>query len=714
MYESYFGIDGPPFQLSLDPSFYFDSHGHHRALAALRRGLSEPSGFTVISGEIGAGKTTVVRAILAELKPEFFSVAQVVSSQLDADELLGAVSIGFGITARAAQPSAQAANLRSFLADLGKQWRRAVLIIDEAQNLHRDAFDQLVGFATRRAPRGRGMNVCLVGQPELQAMLDTAELSALREQVVVSCHLGPLDRDEILAYIEHRLCKVGWSGSPSFEARAFDEIYRWTDGIPRRINRLCNRLLMSRFLAGETTIDAATVAKTARDLRAEIGEPGAEPLPLPPATGLAPIASRRRPRRALTRFSAPVEASPLLCVAASLGDHLRAAALMSAMATHLEPTATKLVRVHDNDALALSGPLFARLDTDRDVISLGVGEDLHEAASMELKSKFERIVDRVLPKAVVVFGASEAALACSAVARARGVWVVCIGADPRFGAASKALRKVSTPAPDLADLTYTTDVRASHMLARKGVPAERVHCVGNLLVDAVQIALRSLRDPRCGGQWHRVVIPALGQRGRYALLLIDDATAIGDRQCASKLLNFLRGISRDIALVWPIRSHVELEFKKHRLDAAIFFGDRICRLPAQPFANHVELLRNAACVLSDSGDALEEAGALRVPCLKIGLESSITAPVDSHPPAGGNPASATRAVWTCGFVGGVRDDVSELPDGRAGARIAGHLCLWLAAAGRIRTHRVTEKMPTNTDNAGPTPLLRDRHRGFPE
>ena len=157
-----------------------------------------------------------------------------------------------------------------------------------------------------------------------------------------------------------------------------------------------------------------------------------------------------------------------------------------------------------------------------------------------------------------------------------------------------------------------------------------------------------------------------------------------------------------------------LERKRRERNAAIFFGDRICRLPAQPFANHVELLRNAACVLSDSGDALEEAGALRVPCLKIGLESSITAPVDSHPPAGGNPASATRAVWTCGFVGGVRDDVSELPDGRAGARIAGHLCLWLAAAGRIRTHRVTEKMPTNTDNAGPTPLLRDRHRGFPE
>ena len=213
MLASHFGMNGSPFQLSPDPDFYFDSHGHHRALAALRRGLSEASGFTVISGEIGAGKTTVVRAVLRELKPAFFVVAQVVSTQLDPEELLRAISIGFGLSSAREGPMALTAGLRRFLADLRAQRRRAVLVVDEAQNLRSDAFDQLVGLAMRGAPDGRGMQICLVGQPELQAMVGTADLLAVREQICVLCHLGPIEREETGPYVEHRLRKVGWNGA---------------------------------------------------------------------------------------------------------------------------------------------------------------------------------------------------------------------------------------------------------------------------------------------------------------------------------------------------------------------------------------------------------------------------------------------------------------------------------------------------------------------
>jgi type II secretory pathway predicted ATPase ExeA len=210
-------MNGLPFQLSPDPDFYFDSHGHHRVLAALRRGLSEASGFTVITGEIGAGKTTAIRAVLRELKPEYFVVAQVVSTQLDSEELLRAISIGFGLSSAREGAMALTAGLRRFLAHLRTQRRRAVLVVDEAQNLRSNAFDELVGLAMRGAPGGRGMQVCLVGQPELQAMLGATDLLAVREQICVSCHLGPLEREETGPYVEHRLRKVGWKGGADLQ-----------------------------------------------------------------------------------------------------------------------------------------------------------------------------------------------------------------------------------------------------------------------------------------------------------------------------------------------------------------------------------------------------------------------------------------------------------------------------------------------------------------
>ena len=142
MYESHFGITGPPFQLTPDPSFYFDSKGHHRGLAEFRRGLSEASGFIVVSGEIGAGKTTLVRTLLAELDPAFVSVAQVLSTQLNAEELLRAILFAFGVAGNHSAQADPASTIRQFLAGLQKESRRAVLIIDEAQNLHPDALDR--------------------------------------------------------------------------------------------------------------------------------------------------------------------------------------------------------------------------------------------------------------------------------------------------------------------------------------------------------------------------------------------------------------------------------------------------------------------------------------------------------------------------------------------------------------------------------------------
>ena len=687
MYESRFGITGPPFQLSPDPTFYFDSRGHHRALGELRRALTADAGVVVITGEIGAGKTTLIRTMLGELDPQSLVVAHIVSTQLNADELLAAISIAFGMPVGDALPKDLAARLLRFLVKVEKRGSLAVLIIDEAQNLHSDGFQQLVALATRRSPRRLPLQLCLVGQPELRAMVEAADLVTLRKLVNVSCHLGPMECEEVGSYIEHRLRKVGWSGSPRFEPGAFAEIFRWSYGIPRRINLLCNRLMLSCFLASETKIDVETVARTARDLRAEIGEPGDEPSELPVATqqpeveadaALAAAVRSDRAPRLDTVIVATAERGLVLCVVAGYSDHIKAAALMRAMALRPELPLAKLVRVHSNDALALSRSLFDGIDVGKGLISLGIAEGPPQAQAAELTKTFEFVVDHVLPRAVIVFDGSEAACACSIVAHAKNVPIVHIGAGLRIGEEFTTRPQTRRRTDDLADLLYTTDQLASQTLMAEGLPVERVHCAGSLLVDAIQIAIKLPVSSILGRSGVSSQRPVLNDRNGYALVVLGKAVNIADRASLMELLALLHHVSRDVPLVWPMHASTEAELKKHRLDAFIS-DDWMMRLPAQPYPEYIELLGASTCVLTDSWSAQEEATALGVPCLTIGTfpERAITVSSGSNVVVGRSKTLVTRVLWECIFNGGKRGRLPELWDGKTGARIAGYLSAWL-------------------------------------
>ena len=273
MYESHFGFTGSPFQLNPDPSFYFDSRGHSNALAYLKFGAHQGEGFIVVTGEIGAGKTTLVRTLLEGLNPEQVVAAQVVSTQLESSELLQAILMAFGVPSSSTSKAHLIASLEAFLTALAAKGRRALLIIDEAQNLKHEAVEELRMLSNFQLGKYGLLQSFLVGQPELRGLLQSKSMEQLRQRVIASCHLGPLDEAETRAYVEHRLKCVGWKGSsPTFAPGALDNLYRWTGGVPRKINRLCNRMLLGAFLSNSNAISAALVDETAAELRSEIGE----------------------------------------------------------------------------------------------------------------------------------------------------------------------------------------------------------------------------------------------------------------------------------------------------------------------------------------------------------------------------------------------------------------------------------------------------------
>jgi putative secretion ATPase (PEP-CTERM system associated) len=289
MYESAFGFSGPPFQLNPDPAFYFNSRGHGRALAYLQYGVAQGEGFIVITGEIGAGKTTLVRMLLDGLDRQKVLPAQIVSTQLESGELLQSIITAFGIPSQNNTSKAHLiATLEAFLTALAAQGRHALLVVDEAQNLEPRAVEELRMLSNFQLGNHSLLQSFLVGQPELRRLLESPSMEQLRQRVTASCHLGPLGLEETQAYVEHRLRRVGWTQNPAFGAGAFESLYRCSGGVPRRLNRLANRVLLAAFLDGAEAVSAELVERTAAELRAEIGEGGLE---VPSPVAAAPVAT---------------------------------------------------------------------------------------------------------------------------------------------------------------------------------------------------------------------------------------------------------------------------------------------------------------------------------------------------------------------------------------------------------------------------------------
>ncbi|MEI8301854.1 MAG: XrtA/PEP-CTERM system-associated ATPase [Burkholderiales bacterium] len=278
MYEAFFRLTGKPFQLNPDPDFFYGSRGHRRAMAYLEYGLHQGEGFIVITGEVGAGKTTLVRNLLRRVPSDSVQAAQIVSTQVGADDLLRLVAGSFQIDVAGLDKSGLLQRLEEHFRAMHRAGRRALLVVDEAQNLSPRAVEELRMLSNFQEGTRSLVQSFLVGQPEFRAILQRPEMRQLKQRIIASYHLGPLDSTETRAYVEHRLRHVGWRGDPDFSPDSLAQVHAVAEGVPRRINTLCDRVLLAAFLAERHDIDRDLIEDVAAELADELGGPAAGPV----------------------------------------------------------------------------------------------------------------------------------------------------------------------------------------------------------------------------------------------------------------------------------------------------------------------------------------------------------------------------------------------------------------------------------------------------
>lgn len=270
MYAKFYGFQKLPFQLTPDPFFFFESAEHRKAMAHLTYGLHNAEGFIIITGEVGAGKTTIVDCLLSQIDPKCFVAAKIVTSQLEGDDLLRMICSAFGLNHMGWSKASVLEHLQQFAVAQLRSGRRALLIIDEAQNLTFDALEELRMLSNITVGTSTALQSFLLGQPQLRQLLGNPRLEQLRQRITAAYHLGALSEADTQGYVEHRLRRAGWAGDPEFTGDSFSAIYRHSAGVPRRINNLCSRVLLLGMLEDKHQISGATIAEVASEIQSEL------------------------------------------------------------------------------------------------------------------------------------------------------------------------------------------------------------------------------------------------------------------------------------------------------------------------------------------------------------------------------------------------------------------------------------------------------------
>jgi general secretion pathway protein A len=269
VYLNFYGLSLPPFDLAPNPRFLFNSAKHREAINHLMYGIRERKGFVQLTGEVGAGKTTLCRALLEQLDANF-STALLLTPVLDANELMRSIAAEFGLDVKGLDRLEIAAAFNDFLIRQVQEGKESVLIIDEAQNFSDELLEQVRQLSNVETDERKLLQIVLIGQPELRQRLNHPRLRQLRQRITVRYHLKALDGSETRLYVKHRLQLAGGNGKPSFSRPALWRVFRYSSGVPRLINALCDKALLAGFVKQAGRISYSMVGRAIRELEGEI------------------------------------------------------------------------------------------------------------------------------------------------------------------------------------------------------------------------------------------------------------------------------------------------------------------------------------------------------------------------------------------------------------------------------------------------------------
>jgi len=265
MYREFFGLKEKPFNVTSDPNFLFLSRVHKEAFSHLLYGIKERKGFLEITGEVGAGKTTLCRALLNQLDRNT-KTAFIFNSTLPELQLLQAILDDFGITVEQKNKASMLRQLNLFLIDELSKNNNVVLIIDEAQNLKSRVLEEIRMLSNLETEKDKLFQIILVGQPELKNKLSSPGLKQLKQRIAIRFHITPLEKEEVGQYINHRLSVAGSSGEISFSPDAVESIYKFSGGIPRLINMVCDKSLLAAYVMETRIISLPIIERSIQEI----------------------------------------------------------------------------------------------------------------------------------------------------------------------------------------------------------------------------------------------------------------------------------------------------------------------------------------------------------------------------------------------------------------------------------------------------------------
>jgi UDP-N-acetylglucosamine 2-epimerase len=580
--------------------------------------------------------------------------------------------------------------------------RRALLVVDEAQNLGREAIEELRMLSNFQLGNHALLQSFLIGQPELRKQLESPAMEQLRQRVIASCHLGPLSPEETRAYIEHRLRRVNWTGEPSFDDAAFEVIHQWTAGIPRRINLLCNRLLLASFLSDTTQITSELVRTTADDLARETGgprvlaqvaprEPTAQVSAGPPvAASRAAIAIEEHEVVRVARAGVDVAAlkSPLVLLVDGPLGAFKAAVLSKTLATIEELPPCVLVTTGepgDADAAALAPGLSESLALQVHLRARRGGTGQRFAA---LAERLDAVLDELRPSAMLTCGTSDDVLICSLLAHKRGLALAHMGAGQRREIQSRQGDTNAVLIDRLSDVLYTPTLKTHYTLYKEGISADRMVCVGNPLSDGLR-PVTALMPPvsellKGAGLSREQLRRAL--RG-YALVSAQTdgvELAAGD---LPKIARVARDLGRETLVVWIVSEATAADIRASKADT-LLQKSGVVLVPGADYAMRLGLLRGATCTIAGPDwEMVEEADLLDIPSIVLHPSGDVPAgsPGGVIARIGCDSAACVRALHEILERGRADDEVAEVHDASPTQRVADHLLRWLKGAGRKRS-----------------------------